>query len=141
MKRLLYLSCGMAFFLAGSVFLISCNSANKTNGQNTPDNDSSTAISFESKVAYFDSTWANTMAVLDTRIHQWDSSSQTYRGSLKDKLQSKITKIKAQRDSLKEKVGQAGDQTEAGWNDFRQDVSSRYDSILTGIQQLSKDIQ
>lgn len=140
MKKFFHPVCGVVFLLAGFATAVSCNSSNKTNGQNASDT-VPPAVSFDNQVADFDSTWGSTMAVLDNRIHQWDSSAETYRGTLKDKLQKKISAIKVQRDALKEKLGQTGGQAEDNWNDFRKAISNQYDSILVSMQQLSKDIQ
>lgn len=134
------------FLFAGTITLTaSCNSASKKSAQNAADSLSSAATnavqSFSSQVSNFDSTWQSTLTVLDTRIHQWDSTSQTYKGSLKEKMEKQIAALKVQRDSLKAMVGQASTQTQTNWAGFSQSVSARYDSILAKMQNLSKSIQ
>ncbi|TAM96974.1 MAG: hypothetical protein EPN39_12365 [Chitinophagaceae bacterium] len=130
------------FFLAGTITLVaSCNSSSKKSAQNAADSLASaaknTVQSFSSQVSNFDSTWNGTLTILDTRIHQWDSTSQTYKGSLKAKMEKQVAALKVQRDSLKAMIGQASSQSQTNWVSFSQSVSSKYDSILAKMQNLA----
>ncbi|MGH2645622.1 MAG: hypothetical protein ACRDE2_16850, partial [Chitinophagaceae bacterium] len=66
-----------------------------------------------------------------------DSTSQTYKGSLKAKMQKQVAALKIQRDSLKAMLGTTGSQTQGNWINFTQSVSARYDTILANMQNLA----
>lgn len=130
------------FFLAGTITMAaSCNSSSKKSAQNAADSLASSAKSavqsFSSQVSNFDSTWNGTLTVLDTRIHQWDSTAKTYNGTLKAKMEKQVAALKVQRDSLKAMIGQASTQTQTNWVSFNQSVSARYDTILSKMQNLA----
>ena len=141
------LATGMiVFFFAGAAMMVtSCNNASKKSAQSATDSLASAAKnavqSFSSQVSNFDSTWTGTITVLDQRIHQWDSTSKTYKGALKIKMDKQITALKVQRDSLKALLGTAGGQTQTNWTSFTQSVSAKYDTILAKMQNLANTNQ
>lgn len=134
------------FFLVGIIAIAaSCNSSSNKSAQNAADSLSSAATnavqSFSSRVSNFDSTWNGTLTVLDTRIHQWDSTAKTYNGTLRAKMEKQVAALKVQRDSLKAMIGQASNQSQTNWAGFSQSVSSKYDSILAKMQNLASSNQ
>lgn len=122
-------------FLLSGMFAISCNNSGK-NAQKGAADSSSMAISFNNQVKDFDSSWNERMTLLDKRIDQWDSSAQTYKGMLHERMQKQVNQLKVHRDSLKAKLQKSGDQAEETWIDFRNSVNAQYDSIITIMRNL-----
>ncbi len=125
-------------FAALSLFILSScgNSAKKS--QNSSSDSLAAVNSFDSQVHHFDSSWQERLQVLNTRIHEYDSSAKTYRGSLRDKMEKQLKKIKAERDTLTASLGQVKDQSQEKWHDFQQKVSDQYSTVVESLTDLSK---
>ncbi len=123
------------FLSLGMMILISCgNSAQKTQNSTS---DSLTAVNtFKDKVHRFDSSWKDRLQMLDTRIHEYDSSANTYKGSLHDKMEKQLKKIKAERDSLAKSLDQVQDQGQEKWQVFQKKVSDQYSTVVQSLTDL-----
>ncbi len=124
------------FLLAGVFLETSCGPAGKKAGSGTADSAKAAQVSYEQKVHHFDSTWEETFSMINLRITQWDSSAKTYRGSLGDRMEEKVQKVKKERDSLKTLLGKTADQTQESWESFQQSVRDQYDSIVETLTEL-----
>ena len=136
MKRTLYVPMLLSVLSAGVFSVTSCSNTGKK-AQETAETAAADAQQlYQQQVHRFDSSWTERLAILDSRIAQWDSSAKTYKSSLRDRMEKQIDKVKVQRDSLKNTLGQAGDQAQEGWSDFQQSVSSQYADIVQSLKDL-----
>jgi peptidoglycan hydrolase CwlO-like protein len=86
----------------------------------------------------FKRSWHRKIDKLDKQIAKAQKSLSRASDEGKKNLTSQIDELKAQRDDLQQQVDEAGDKTAEEWNEFKQAVAQKYDTLESGIRDLFK---
>jgi outer membrane murein-binding lipoprotein Lpp len=128
----------LAVLLTVSAFMMSasCSSSQKTNDNETEANTSNATDTLNSKVAAFKKEWNKKLDKLDKQIDKDQKKVSDASSAKKDELNRKINSLKMKRDQLKQEIDAAGNKTAAQWDDFKNDVSTKYQELKGNVKDL-----